>query len=67
MRGSPKDRLDTIPAAQSQSEASLGLGGSRGVRRAGPGLVDDAAQVSLGYAGTILRWHLADGCGEGGW
>ena len=39
---------------RANSEASLGLGGSRGVRRAGRGLADDAAQASRGHAGHDL-------------
>jgi hypothetical protein len=44
-------------AAQSQPDTALGLGGSSGVRRAGPEIAADAAGHRLVTPGTILRWH----------
>jgi hypothetical protein len=38
-------------AAQSQPDTAPGLGGSSGVRRAGPEVASDAAETSLGHAG----------------
>ena len=47
-------RHEVAVLRRANSEASLGLGGSRGVRRAGLGVADDAAQASLGHAGHDL-------------
>jgi len=57
-------RHEVAVLRRANSEASFGLGGSRGVRRAGRGLGDDAAQASLGHAGHDLGLASSLGCQE---
>jgi len=55
-------RHEVAVLRRANSEASCGLGGSRGVRRAGRGVGDDAAQASRGHAGHDLGLALSLGC-----
>ena len=55
-------RHEVAVLRRANSEASLGLGGSRGVRRAGLGVADDAAQASRGHAGHDLALASSLGC-----
>ena len=49
-------------ATQSEPETAPGLGGSSGVRRAGPGSAYDAAGTSLGHAGHDPALASPPGC-----